>query len=191
MRLAAKGVRTHSHYDGWPVSAMRIPFIRNEVTAKIAVEPLMVMALGLACWWISDGLNSPPGLASFLLWGGVTLPAVETIKQARWARCLRMLDDATDGARRDVAGVPQQVWGFLKGGVSCLVSGMKWARRSIRKWRKGRPNLGKPSTVKPTDMFPTAAAKLPLAVEGPATSYTDMLRRSISRVPEQSQEIER
>ena len=93
-RLAAKGIRTHSHYDGWPVSAFRIPFIRNEVTAKMVVEPLMVMCLGLGCWWIAEGLNSPPGLARFLLWGGFTLPAVETIKQARYARRLRMLDDA-------------------------------------------------------------------------------------------------
>jgi hypothetical protein len=93
-RLSARGVRTHSCYDGWPASACRIPFIRNEDTAKLVVEPLLVMGIGLGCWWASSLMHSPPGLARFFLWGGVTLPAVETIKQARWARRLRMLDDA-------------------------------------------------------------------------------------------------
>jgi hypothetical protein len=93
-RLSARGVRTHSHYDGWPVSAMRVPFVRSQDTAKLVVEPLLVMAIGLGWWWVSSLTHSPPGLARFLLAGGITLSAVETIKQATWGRRLRMLDDA-------------------------------------------------------------------------------------------------
>ena len=73
---------------------MRIPFIRNEVHGQDGRGAFSCDGFGAGLVVGCRCARLAAGLARFFLWGGVTLPAVETIKQARWARRLRMLDDA-------------------------------------------------------------------------------------------------
>jgi hypothetical protein len=61
-----------------------------------------------------------------------------------------------------------------------------------QKIAQGAAEIGQALNSQADAYVPYGAGQQPLEVEGPATSYTDMLREAASReVPEQSQEIER
>jgi hypothetical protein len=61
-----------------------------------------------------------------------------------------------------------------------------------QKIAQGAAELGQALHSQADAYVPYGAGQAPLEVEGPATSYTDMLRDAASReAPEQSQEIER
>jgi hypothetical protein len=61
-----------------------------------------------------------------------------------------------------------------------------------QKIAQGAAELGQALNSQADGYVPYGSGQAPLAVEGPATSYTDMLREASQReVPEQSQEIER
>ena len=82
-----------SRYDGWPFDAIR--YCRTEQPAKKVIEPILVGILGGFLYWVytTAGL-SPRGLPGFLLFGLITLPFVESVKQAAWKKRLRDMRDA-------------------------------------------------------------------------------------------------
>jgi hypothetical protein len=88
-----KGIRIHSHYDGFPCGTIRLG--RTERIAKGVVEPLLVGFIGLAFrLWYEDHNLPTEGLPTFLLTGMFTLPFCEGIKQAVWKKKLRDIEDA-------------------------------------------------------------------------------------------------
>ena len=61
-----------------------------------------------------------------------------------------------------------------------------------QKMAQGAAELGQALNSQAAGYVPYGAGQKPLEVEGPATSYQDMLKEASQReVPEQSQEIER
>jgi hypothetical protein len=94
LRLAARGIKVHSRYDGWPHFALRIRGVGNENIAKLFVEPLAVFFAGLCFLALSDELHTPRnGLPLFLMLGIFSLPMVEGIKRMiRGKRVQSMMD---------------------------------------------------------------------------------------------------
>ena len=67
LRLARRGVREHSAYDGWPWLALLCPFVRREGTAKVLVEPALCLLAGSLLMPLSQPLGG------FVLVGTFTL----------------------------------------------------------------------------------------------------------------------
>jgi hypothetical protein len=85
LRLNWKGVRIHTHYDGWPHVTIRLG--RTEGMAKLVAEPLVVGVLGGIIYWVYQEQGwSLYGLPYFFLTGCFTLPFVELINQMIWKR---------------------------------------------------------------------------------------------------------
>ena len=67
-RAAKNGLLVHSQYDGYPTVALRLcPFIRDESTAKLVVEPLICFAAGYLLLGWSDALGKLIMAAAFSL----------------------------------------------------------------------------------------------------------------------------
>ena len=92
--LRYKGARLHSYYDGYPRVALWVPFLRSEFIAKLVVEPVIVFGAGYGVGLLSENNGTPPGLANFLMYGALTLPFVEGVKEMLWRRRLQSLRDA-------------------------------------------------------------------------------------------------
>ena len=93
-RLVRKGERIHSLADGWPREAMRFPFVRTQNTAKLRIEPLNAFGCGLVVLGLARWLNTPPGLACFLMAGSIPMNAIETMRQRIWRRRTQAILDA-------------------------------------------------------------------------------------------------
>jgi hypothetical protein len=82
-----QGDVVHSRYRGWPVLAMRVPWVRSEPTAKLVVEPLICLTTSVAVTPLS------PAIGSFVLWGCFSLLFTAGVnRQLRLARVRRMRD---------------------------------------------------------------------------------------------------
>jgi|ERR1700722_7008543 len=83
------GGNVHSHYQGWPVLAMRlVPFVKRQSTAKIWVEPLMVLAAGRLICFIS------PFVGDFVMWGSFSLAFTARVQRQFWRARVRQLRNA-------------------------------------------------------------------------------------------------
>ena len=92
-RAIAQGARIHSEYDGVPAEALK--YANTERAAKLFVEPFMVGLLGLVVLLIYKAAELPSlGLPYFLLFGVVSLPVVELVKQIIWEKRLQGMQDA-------------------------------------------------------------------------------------------------
>ncbi len=92
-RLAKEGVRIHSQADGWPKDAIKIG--GTEKAAKLVVEPMFIGALGVVLLLLYREIGLPfYGLPCFLLFGAVSLPLVEKVKQQIWERRIQGMQDA-------------------------------------------------------------------------------------------------
>ena len=92
-RLVRKGERIHGLSDGWPVWAMRVPFV-GRGAAVMLVEPLIVLGWCAAFWWLASRLGTPPGLAMWLTPGPLTLVIVESLRGRIRARRTQHILDA-------------------------------------------------------------------------------------------------
>jgi len=92
-KLVKSGERIHSHSDGDSIDGARIG--RSAKTAKLVVEPILVVAFGICLYLIYGELGMRPyGLPYFMLAGGITLPFVEQVKQQIWEKRIQAMTDA-------------------------------------------------------------------------------------------------
>jgi hypothetical protein len=76
-KMLREGWKIHSMYDGTPTMMPSW----GEKCGRWLVEPVVFVLLGLITGFISRELGTPPGLAFFLLAGGLSLPAVEGVRR--------------------------------------------------------------------------------------------------------------
>jgi hypothetical protein len=92
-RLLAQGTLIYSLFDGIPTDAQR--YCKTERTAKLFVEPILVGILGGTVLLIYRMEGLPvAGLPLFFLFGLVSLPLIELLKQTIWERRLQAMQDA-------------------------------------------------------------------------------------------------
>jgi hypothetical protein len=93
VRLWKGGAKIHSHYDGYPIDAMR--HTSSEKTAKLVVEPILVVVLGGVLCWIYQENDLPLcGLPYFFLLGAASMAVVEAVNQAIRDRQTQAMLDA-------------------------------------------------------------------------------------------------
>lgn len=85
-RNERNGRAEHSCYDGWPWLAMKIPFVRTEVTAK-AIEPFLCIFGGAFICPLSEAIGRLVILSGF----GLLISRIVAL-HAREARARRMRD---------------------------------------------------------------------------------------------------
>jgi hypothetical protein len=66
-QLVRKGRIEHSRYAGYPVLALKMPFVKNEVVAKNCVEPLVCVVFGIVLCTVSESMGR------FVMFGFVSL----------------------------------------------------------------------------------------------------------------------
>jgi hypothetical protein len=86
--LVRRGFRWHSRYEGYPIVAFFVPFIRKESTAKGLIEPLILLAVGAFLHQVS------PPFGAFVLAGCVSLALVEGMHREINRRRLVAMRDA-------------------------------------------------------------------------------------------------
>jgi len=83
-RLTAKGERIHSKWDGHPVlmqwNRFKQQYVWCDRTARLLMEPLMMVIFWLCVATLSNEMGTPWGLARFLMGGAFVLPFVEIIR---------------------------------------------------------------------------------------------------------------
>jgi len=78
----------HSRYSGWPIVAMRFPFVRREYIAKRWIEPLICLAVGRLIYFVS------PAVGGFIMAGFISIAVKTGIEGMIWRARGRILRDA-------------------------------------------------------------------------------------------------